>query len=161
MSRNMLFTVLTGTFLAIILAGCNSPGSTVNNRGAPAAGGDVVYDRGYDAPACANCGTITAIEPVVTEGDATGAGAVIGAVVGGLLGHQVGGGSGKDAATAAGAIGGAVVGSEVEKNQRQATYYQVTVRMNDGTRRVVNVDSARAIRVGTDVEVVGNDLHVR
>ena len=119
------------------------------------------YDRGYGDRDCANCGTIVDIDRV-SEGDEgiSPAGAVIGAVVGGLVGSQVGGGSGQDAATAIGAVGGAVAGNEVAQSSDDDVYYRVTVEMADGREKTVNVNSARGIDIGTDVRVVGNDLHV-
>ncbi len=114
------------------------------------------------APAvCANCGTVTNVETVTEKGEGSGIGAVAGAVMGGVIGHQFGGGSGKKVATAAGAIGGAAAGHEVEKRRNSATYYRVTVRMDDGGSRVVNVGSTGGISVGTPVRVVGNNLELR
>jgi outer membrane lipoprotein SlyB len=113
------------------------------------------------AQSCPNCGTVAAITPVTVEGESSGAGAVIGAVVGGLLGNQVGGGSGRDAATAVGAIGGAVAGKEIEERKNARTYYEVAVNLDNGGRETVNVASPRGISVGTEVEIVGNDLRVR
>ena len=159
MSRRIGFPVVfLSVFMAILLAGCN-PQSEQQGQTEEAA------DSGNQAPEpaaeeCLNCGVIVDIQPVTTEGDTSGAGAVIGAVVGGLLGNQVGGGSGKDAATAIGAVGGALAGNEVEKKRNAVTYYQVTVDLNDGSRKVVNVNSPQGIQPGMEVEVVGNDIHV-
>lgn len=110
---------------------------------------------------CRDCGTVSAIETVQEKGEGSGAGALAGAVLGGVIGHQFGGGRGKDAATAVGAIGGAMAGHEVEKNVKSTTYYRVTVRMEDGGTRSVNVGSTAGIAVGTPVRVVGNNLELR
>ena len=53
-------------------------------------------------------------QQVVTEGQKSGAGAVMGAIAGGAVGHQVGGGNGRALATMAGVIGGAVLGDKIE-----------------------------------------------
>lgn len=113
------------------------------------------------AAVCNDCGTVSAIQPVQQKGEGSGAGALAGAVIGGVIGHQFGGGRGKDAATVIGAVGGGVAGHEVEKNMKSTTYYQVTVRMDAGGTRTVNVGSAAGIAVGTPVRLVGNNLELR
>lgn len=110
---------------------------------------------------CYDCGTIVAVTPVSAKGDGSGAGAVAGAVAGGVVGHQFGGGSGKDAATAAGAILGAIAGHQIEKRVRTTTTYDISVAMEDGSTRVVNVADATGVSVGTKVRVEGNNLYVR
>ncbi len=165
MTRTLCISVLA-TLLAVVLTACE-PGQNPMNDTSSSAGSQTTQTDNADsgseaAPApCDNCGTISAIEPVSEKGDTSGAGAAIGAVVGGLLGSQVGGGTGKDVATAVGAAGGAVAGNEVEKRQKSTTYYRVTVEMEDGSEQVVNVASRRGISEGTEVEVVGDDLHLR
>lgn len=113
------------------------------------------------APVCDNCGTVSDIQPVKQKGEGTGAGALAGAVIGGVIGHQFGGGRGKDAATVIGAVGGGVAGNEVEKNMKSSTYYQVTVQMEAGGTRTVNVGTTAGIAVGTPVRVIGNNLELR
>ena len=56
------------------------------------------------------CGT----QQVVTEGQKSGAGALMGAIAGGAVGNSVGSGSGKAAATALGLFGGAILGNNIE-----------------------------------------------
>lgn len=112
-------------------------------------------------PVCDNCGTVSAIQPVRQKGEGSGAGALAGAVIGGVIGHQFGGGRGKDAATVIGAVGGGVAGNEVEKNLKSSTYYQVTVQMEAGGTRTVNVGTTAGIAIGTPVRVIGNNLELR
>lgn len=57
---------------------------------------------------------ICSTQQVVTEGQKSGAGAVMGAIAGGAIGHQIGGGSGRAAATMLGAFGGSIVGDRIE-----------------------------------------------
>ena len=65
-------------------------------------------------------------------------GALIGGVVGGVLGNQIGGGRGNDVATVAGVVGGAVIGGQVAGRLSQAERaFEVTVRLDDGTRMVI------------------------
>ena len=53
-------------------------------------------------------------QQVVTEGQKSGAGAVMGAIAGGAVGNQIGGGSGRAAATMLGIFGGAILGDNIE-----------------------------------------------
>ena len=110
------------------------------------------------APTCADCGTIMAIEEIKADGEASGLGAVIGGVAGAAAGRQIGDGSGKDIATVAGAVGGAVAGHQIEQKMKGETYYEVTVAMDDGTERIVELVEADGIQIGDDVRVEGNNL---
>jgi outer membrane lipoprotein SlyB len=107
---------------------------------------------------CADCGTVTNIENVNRKGDASGKGAVIGAVVGGVVGHQVGSGRGNDAATAAGAVGGAVAGNEIEKNRNADQVSRVTVEMDNGGTRQIDVQTLNGLTTGARVKISGNNL---
>ena len=53
-------------------------------------------------------------QPVVTEGQKSGAGAAMGAIAGGAIGNSMGQGSGRAAATMLGLFGGAILGDKVE-----------------------------------------------
>jgi uncharacterized protein YcfJ len=53
-------------------------------------------------------------QQVVTEGQKSGAGALMGAIAGGAVGNSMGQGSGKAAATALGLFGGAILGNNIE-----------------------------------------------
>ena len=110
------------------------------------------------APACASCGTVSAIREVEKQGEGTGLGAIGGAVVGGVIGNQFGGGSGKKILTVAGAAGGAYAGHQVEKNARSTKVWNVTVRMDDGTDRTLALGSAPALAVGDRVRMDGNNI---
>ena len=83
-------------------------------------------------------------------------GSVAGGVIGAALGSQVGGGNGRTLATVIGALGGGYAGHVIEGQVRKDTVYQVGVRMEDGTRRVVEVGQAPSI--GSRVTVDGNTL---
>ena len=109
-------------------------------------------------PVCRNCGIVESVRQVVQEGQGTGLGAVAGGVLGGVLGHQVGSGRGKDAATVLGAVGGAYAGHQVEKSQRKSVSYDVTVRIDDGTRQTVQFKEQPAWREGDRVKVVNGTL---
>lgn len=112
-----------------------------------------VEQSGTPVTLCANCGVVDSVKPVEVKGEGSGVGAVAGGVLGGALGHQVGKGSGNTLATIAGAVAGGYAGHQVEKNVRTTTQYQVTVRMDDGSRRVLNRKEPPAWRAGDRVEI--------
>ena len=107
---------------------------------------------------CAECGVIESVREIETKGEGSGLGAVGGAVVGGVLGHQVGGGSGQKIATVVGAVGGAVAGNEVEKRVKSSKSYEITVRFEDGSSRVIHEASAPSWRTGDRVKVVNGAI---
>jgi len=107
---------------------------------------------------CGNCGTIASIQLVEEKGEGSGLGAIAGGVVGGVLGHQVGGGRGRDIATVAGVAGGALAGHEIEKRTKSSRHYEVNVRMEDGSSRHFNYESAPAFQPGEHVKVVDGQL---
>ena len=107
---------------------------------------------------CAECGVVESVREVAEKGKGTGLGAVGGAVVGGLLGNQVGGGRGQDAMTVVGAVGGAVAGNEVEKRVRTTKSYEVTVRLNDGSSRVISAAGVPVWHTGDKVRIVNGAI---
>ena len=107
---------------------------------------------------CAECGVIESVREVAEKGKGSGLGAAGGAVVGGLLGNQVGGGRGQDAMTVVGAVGGAVAGNEVEKRVKTTKSYDVTVRLHDGTSRVISEASLPTWRIGDKVKIVNGAI---
>ncbi len=132
------------------LMGCN-PSSTTDNK---AARGNPSTYTSNSAPAkCVNCGQIESVREIVTRGEGTGLGAVGGAVVGGAVGNQVGAGRGKDLATVAGAVGGAVAGNEIEKRAKSTKSYEIIVRLDDGSSRVINETNPPMWRPGDRVKV--------
>lgn len=110
---------------------------------------------------CYDCGTVTAITTVEQKGEGSGAGAVAGAVAGGVAGHQFGKGKGKDAATAAGVILGAIAGHQIEKSVKKTITYDITVAMEDGSTRVVNVADPNGLYSGARVRVQGENIYIR
>lgn len=93
---------------------------------------------------CNDCGIVKKIEKVSDAKSGTG-GAIAGAVVGGLLGNQVGSGTGKTVATVAGAAGGAYAGKKIAESNME---YKVTLKMKDGSTRVVYQEWLHDIKVG-------------
>ena len=110
------------------------------------------------AQACSTCGSVESVTAVqrTTKADGPGVGMVAGGVAGAVLGNQVGRGNGRAAATILGAIGGGWAGNAIERNVRKETVYQVGVRMDDGSRRTIEVAQPPAI--GSKVTVDGSQI---
>jgi outer membrane lipoprotein SlyB len=107
---------------------------------------------------CAECGVIESVREVDAKGKGSGLGAVGGGVVGGLLGNQVGAGRGKDVMTVVGVVGGALAGNEVEKRVKTTKSYEVTVRLNDGSSRVISEAGLPTWRTGDKVKVINGAI---
>ena len=110
------------------------------------------------AAACKDCGTVTSVETVKKEGEASGLGAVAGGVLGGVLGHQIGSGRGNTAATVAGAAGGAYAGHQVEKSKKSTTQHVVHVKLEDGKDRTFTFQEPTSYKVGDKVKIVDKKL---
>lgn len=111
------------------------------------------------APAvCNSCGVISAIRSVEQRGQGTGVGAAGGAILGGLLGNQIGSGHGRQLATVAGAVGGAVAGNQVEGNMKSTRSWEITVRMDNGARRVLHQSAQPQWHEGDAVRIVNGQL---
>jgi outer membrane lipoprotein SlyB len=101
---------------------------------------------------CASCGHVESVTTLARKGDAKGVGAVAGGVLGAVVGNQIGKGNGRALATIIGAVGGGVAGNAIEKNVSTVTVYQVQVRMEDGSLRMVEQASAPVIGSAVIVE---------
>ena len=110
------------------------------------------------APVCGVCGSVDSVTPVERSSKPAGVGigTVAGGVLGAVLGNQVGSGNGRTAATILGAVGGGFAGNAIEGRMRKETVYEVGVRMEDGSHRIV--ETARAPSVGSRVTVEGATL---
>jgi outer membrane lipoprotein SlyB len=136
---------------AALLAGCAS---------------EPMYQSSLPPPSTSASTTVYygVVDSIKVENNAArgpGAGAIVGGVVGGLIGHQVGGGIGRAAATVAGAAGGAIVGNQIEhRNDAPAGgYYQITVRINDGSYQEFNTSDIGTLRPGTRVRIQNGVLY--
>lgn len=118
----------------------------------------VVADTPPRSNWCSNCGNVESVRKLTTRARGSGVGAAGGAVIGGLLGNQIGDGRGRDLATVAGAVGGAVIGNQVEGNMKATTTYEVRVRMDDGSVRTFNRESAPSLRNGQRVRIVNGGI---
>jgi outer membrane lipoprotein SlyB len=103
---------------------------------------------------CAECGVVRSVKYVERKGNSSGVGAVAGGVLGGVLGHQIGSGRGNTAATIVGAGAGAYAGNEVEKNKKAKKYWNVAVKMENGTTRNYTYDNKPEFREGDRVKTL-------
>jgi outer membrane lipoprotein SlyB len=135
-----------------------SPAPAPAYSGVAPAAGPVPAPMVAVAPVCMSCGAIESVTPVErsTKPAGVGVGTVAGGVLGAVLGSQVGHGGGRTAATILGAVGGGFAGNAIEGQMRKETVYQVSVRMEDGSHRLVEV--ARPPSVGSRVTVEGSVL---
>ena len=138
-------TIAATLVLSLGLAGCVSglQGSTYSRAEARQ-----VQDVAF--------GTVIGTNPVVIEGNRSGAGQLPGAIIGGVAGSSVGEGKGQQIFTILGAVGGAVVGSMVEEQATRAQGLELTIRLDSGrTLSIVQeVDSVDAFREGQRVRVL-------
>lgn len=107
-------------------------------------------------PVCVDCATVSAVTPIEREVATGGTGALAGGVLGAIVGNQIGRGSGRDAATIIGAIGGGIAGNQVEKKMKKVLAYQVELRMDDGQRHTLELDTP--LTVGARVRYEGGNL---
>ncbi len=111
------------------------------------------------AKPCTTCGVVQSIRFVEEKGEASGVGMIAGGVVGGVLGHQIGSGRGNTVATVAGAAGGAYAGNAIEKNKNKKSYYNVTVKLDNGKTQTLSMTSAPPAKEGERVKIIdGNRL---
>jgi outer membrane lipoprotein SlyB len=103
---------------------------------------------------CADCGVVRSVRMIEKKGEASGVGAVAGGVLGGVIGHQFGSGRGNTAATIAGAGAGAYAGHQVEKNRNRRMYWNVAVKMDNGTTRNFTFGDKPAFRDGDRVRTL-------
>ena len=147
--------LLISSFL--VLAGCNEP-SASDARLTPASQ-PAAQPRPVVRKICSDCGVIANIQQVKIQGEGTGMGAVSGAAAGGLAGNQFGGGNGKIGTTAAGVLIGAAAGHYAEKQIRSRTVQRLTIRMDNGNMRTIDVEQLNGMTIGTKVKVAGNTVY--
>lgn len=110
------------------------------------------------ARACANCGSVEAVNVIQVKGDGSYLGLLGGGLAGAVLGSQVGGGNGRTAAQVLGALGGAYAGREIEKNVNKNTHYEVVTRLESGGTQTITYTAPPAFKVGDRVRIENNLL---
>ncbi len=107
---------------------------------------------------CETCGVVTEVNSVTVKGDPNYVGAIGGGVAGAVLGSQVGKGDGATAATVIGAVGGALAGREIEKRVRSKKYFDVIVKLDNGTFKTARFEKLPAFKVDNRVKFNGETL---
>jgi outer membrane lipoprotein SlyB len=107
---------------------------------------------------CPNCGTVVSLRELEKPGQGGAGGAVAGGVVGGLLGNALGGSKHRTAGTVIGATGGALAGYEIQKHTSGTRYWEIGVRMDDGTTHAYTQDQAPRWKSGDRVRVLNGAL---
>jgi outer membrane lipoprotein SlyB len=151
-TKSRLHPLVAGAAAAVIVA------SAV---GVAAVGGYLPGSKAEQAPsakpvarvakACTDCGVVVDVKEQTVMGKGTGIGAVAGGVAGAVIGHEVG--DGNRAGTAVGAVVGGVAGHQIERSARSEKRYDISVRMHDGSIKVVSSDTAPAWRPGDKVRL--------
>ena len=156
--------LLTFAAAALLLAACDQTTSSATAADAQAVAAAApapqpARPRPVVRKICADCGVISSIQQVKIEGEGTGMGAVAGAAAGGYAGNQFGGGNGKIATTAVGVLAGAAAGHYAEKQIRSKQVQRLTIRMDGGNARTVDVAELNGMTIGTKVKVSGNTVY--
>ncbi|HUX26340.1 MAG TPA: glycine zipper 2TM domain-containing protein [Burkholderiales bacterium] len=112
-------------------------------------------------PICNDCGVIESMREVEIKNEAIGSGTAIGGIAGAILGNQAGQGRGRDAMTVLGAIGGAVAGHEIEKNRNKTKRYEIEIRLEDGSTRLITQDNPPIWRTGDRIRLVDGVIKPR
>ena len=142
----------------LALAGCATGG-----YGSTGAGYGTSNSYGSTTASCYDCGVITSIQPITTQGRAPNAtGAVLGGLVGAAAGRELADDKSEgrqNTATVAGAVAGAVAGNAIQNaNQRK---YNVQVRMDNGRMTTVTMDNVVGLQVGAYVRVANGQVVAR
>ena len=160
-SRSRLHPLVAGAAAAVIIAsavavaaiGGYLPGSKAGTSDSAAKVSQSAKAKPATriAAACTECGVVVSVNEVNVLGKGTGVGAVAGGVAGAVIGHEIGDGS--RAGTAVGAVVGGVAGHQIERSARSAKRYDISVRMPDGSVKVVSTDTPPAWRAGDKVRL--------
>lgn len=162
-ARSRLHPLVAGAAAAVIIAsavavaaiGGYLPGSKAEPKPATPVAAKVQQKPTHVAAACIDCGVVVDVKEVDVMGKGTGVGAVAGGVAGAVLGHEIGDGS--RAGTAVGAVVGGVAGHQIERSARSTKRYDISVRMRDGSVKVVSMDTP-AWRPGDKVRLHNGTL---
>lgn len=147
MNRIKLFVSI---FALALVAACGTLGANKEADSAVATGTD-----------CTDCGFIESIN--ITEGrEGIGLSSVLGGSGGGIAGAAIGseyGNTSQTAATVAGASSSAMSGLQVQRRVgNNNNLYRFTVRMDNGKRQTVALESRSGFEVGDRVKIVDGSI---
>jgi outer membrane lipoprotein SlyB len=89
----------------------------------------------------------------VRGGRPSGIGAAAGAVLGGIAGSTIGSGNGSTVASIGGALAGGMAGQRAEESAASNSRTAVTIRLESGETRTVNIAPGEKFRIGDTVKV--------
>lgn len=103
--------------------------------------------------ACADCARVESIRTVEPKDGPAVAGAVAGGIAGAVFGDAIGRAHERHVTRVLGAIGGALLGREIERRASGHAWYEATLRLPNGERRVRRYDAMPGFRVGDVVRL--------
>jgi hypothetical protein len=101
-------------------------------------------------------GVVESVREVKSKGPAGGAGAILGGILGAVVGSAFS--DGRKAATVLAAAGGALAGHHIEKDATGTRRWEISVRLDDGTRQVLSSDVAPFWSAGDRVRFLDGRL---
>lgn len=101
-------------------------------------------------------GVVESVREIRAKGQAGGAGAILGGIAGAVIGSAFG--DGRKAAAVLGAAGGALAGHHIEKDATGTKRWEISVRLDDGTSRVLSSDVAPFWSAGDRVRFLDGRL---
>ena len=105
--------------------------------------------------------TVEAVRKVMIHRESKGIGTIGGAVVGGIAGSGIGQGKGSDIGTVLGAIGGMVAGQAIEQQANQREGLEITIKYDNGDRRVIVQEADLDVKAGDRVRIVSGGGVIR
>lgn len=100
-------------------------------------------------------GQVTDVRDItIRGGQASGLGSFLGAILGGVAGSKIGSGTGSTVAGVGGAVAGSAAGQHVEQSGKSRRSVELTIRLDNGEERKVQVDATENYRTGDVVKIV-------
>lgn len=92
----------------------------------------------------------------IRGGRPSGLGSFFGAILGGVAGSKIGSGSGSAVAGVGGAVAGGMAGQHVEQSGISRSTTELTLRLDNGDVRTVQIEPGENFRIGDTVKVITN-----
>lgn len=146
----MLRFSLLACLTAFLASGCASLPDTQQKMQSGTAGTSLI-----------RTGYVSDVRDVAIQDHSRASGApAIGALVGGVAGSLIGSGSGRMLGAVGGAAGGSLAAQRLARPE-QSTVTKVTVRFEDGSSQIYEVDLKESFRIGEPVKVVSHHGDIR
>ena len=136
------------TTLSVIIASIALAGCATSNP-------DVISRHQAGQLAILQSATVESVRTVTIDGKQSGIGAVAGAIVGGIAGSSVGGKRDGQIVGVLAGVAGAAAGNAIERSATSEQALEITLRMHDGSRRVlVQARGAQDLYPGDRVNLI-------